>query len=236
MVTRTHRLLLTLVAAVAVTIAAAGCGPTLTGPGPTPPAVIQPDLAENPPVEIAITAIVTSVTDSLSLLAGVITVGDSVSGSLLYDEHAVDIDDKPDRGKYLFETAPFGMAIEIAGIPFRSDPGMPVFVIRLDNAEPDDAKRDSARFLSTANLPVFPGVGVADMTILLIDRSAEALSSDVLAGVDFHNTEWPTKRQLTITGMDGWQIVGEIDSIVDFDGEDRSDPPTSNKKIKLHRE
>jgi hypothetical protein len=235
MAKKAYRILLTLAAIVAVAAVTAGCGDTLTGPATMPALAIQPASAESAPVEIAIEATVIAVTDSSLHLGGSIAVGDPVNGWFIYDEDVVDIDDKPERGKYLFETAPFGMAVTIAGLQFRSDPALPSLAVRLDNAEPGGTKRDSARFSSIVNLAVLPGVDVADMTILLTDRTANALSSDSLAGTDPYHAGWPTKRQLTITGTDGWQIVAEIVSVVDPGDAEPPDPPGDNKR-KFHQE
>lgn len=233
---RVYNLLLTLVAVVAVAVLSAGCDDAITGPAFGPAALIHPAPAEIAPVECAIEAIVTAVEDTSSLLGGSIAVGDSVVGWFRYDENADDIDNKPNRGKYLFDAAPAGMSVVIAGQRFYSDAIAPALTIRLDNAEPGDVKRDAARFSSTANHADLPGVEVADMTILLTDLSAAALSSDALAGTDPYHSEWPTKRQFTISGAAGWRIVAEIATFAEPGSEEPPDPPESTTKIKFHQE
>lgn len=230
-----HKLLPALAAVLALSLTG-GCGDSLTGPQPDTGPAPSVALAADGSMEIAFEAVVTAVVDSQAVLGGSVAIGDSVRGWLCYDEWAVDIDSKPDRGKYLFDSAPSGMGVEIAGLLFRSDPDAPALVIRLDNAEPSGNKRDIARFSSSANLMVLPDVGVADMSIMLTDRLAVALSSDSLAGTDPFHAAWDTKRQLTISGNDGWQIVAGIVETIDAGGEQTPREPEGNNKVRFHRD
>ncbi|MBI4720769.1 MAG: hypothetical protein HY770_06040 [Chitinivibrionia bacterium] len=226
----------TMALAAALAMLPIGCSEELVGPSSTPPLMNRPSVAEAQYVLIPIGAIVTSVADSTLLLGGAVSVGDTVRGSCLYDETAQDVDSKPDRGKYLFDAAPCLMDFSVNGLQFRSDPSGPALTIRLANDDPENGQSDSARFISSNNLEVLPGVGVAELHIMMIDRSSAALSSDSLLGTHPFEAEWPDKHQLTIAGVSRWRITAEITVFADDEETMSEEPSEGTTKIRFHEE
>src|SRR5262245_53040156 len=71
---------------------------------------------------LAIQGYVTSVDDGNNFLNGEVTVGDSITGTIVYDLSAQDDNSDPNIGDYFYDTTPAGIELHIGNYSFLSDP------------------------------------------------------------------------------------------------------------------
>jgi hypothetical protein len=181
-------------------------------------------------VTIEFEATVTLVDDPALLLGASVAPGDGVSGTYVYNEFAPDQHHKSDIGRYQFDAAPCGIEVVINDLAFVTDPSSVDMTIRLLDDKKTKTTDDHYEVGSANNLPVLPGVGVADIDIELVDDTATALSSDELAG-QRPATVWNPTHVLTITGDGGWTIEANIHLI---DGQCSTFRPETKERI--HRQ
>lgn len=84
-------------------------------------------------VTVAIRANVTSVDDYSGILSGRIQVGDVIDGYYVYDTATPDSNSSTIGGTYWHHSTQHGMALEINGLLFASDPGDVQFVVEVQD-------------------------------------------------------------------------------------------------------
>lgn len=166
---------------------------------------------------------VTAVTDPGGYLQGNVGAGDPLAGYFVYDETVPDDFAKPDVGRYRL-TDPFCMVMVEAGLlVFASNSASTNITIKLTNDKKTNVVKDQFEVQSVSNLDALPAVGVAGISVLLVDETAAALSSDALAGQRPDAVAWLPTRTLVVNGVDGWTVEAEISFIA-------SANPTSTRR------
>jgi hypothetical protein len=174
---------------------------------------------------------VTVVTDPNGYLDDRVGVGDAVFGLFIYDETAPDEHPQPGVGRYRFRESQFMVAVTAGRLLFASDLTSVDITIKLTNDKKTSVVKDQYEVKSTSNCNVLPGVGVANIDILLVDETATALASDSLAGQCPDAVAWLPTRTLTVTGLDGWIVEAQIDLVTPSDATRRK-----RTKEQFHRD
>ncbi|MCL1634015.1 hypothetical protein M2650_05080 [Luteimonas sp. SX5] len=173
---------------------------------------MTPPTAHAEQIALAIAGQVKSVTGNASVVNGHVHVGDAVTGYYVFDTETADGNPSPLQGVYRHTGPEYGMAAEINGLRFESDPASVDFTLTLENDLWGPGRGDSARLASKHNL-FGPGVPAAstDMTISLYERNSTALSSDALSAEALLAPQWYAPQaspfaqsaRLSIYGSDG---------------------------------
>jgi len=146
-------------------------------------------------IPIKITAEVTSVVDTDGFLEDRVNIGDIITGVYIYDLSTPDSNPSQYRGRYDHHAPPYGITLTVGGFVFMTDPGNVDFVVEIENDIFAVAKSyDAYRLESENNLPLFDGVPIKSISLLLIDPPMEALSSDVLPATAPVLSDWESKR------------------------------------------
>ena len=143
-------------------------------------------------VIIGFTAEVTFFYDSSGLLEGRIGIGDTMTGTYIYDTSTPDLSPAhPGIATYEHTCSACGISVEVGGFEFKTDPDNVEFVVSIEDdiADLSGYAKDSFELKSENNLPVYDGltihipfynsVTVRWLYISLIGTT-EAISSDVL--------------------------------------------------------
>lgn len=173
-------------------------------------------------VTVAITAQVTSRSSNSPLVTTHVNVGDTVTGFYVFDTDTPDGNPSSLQGVYRHTAAEHGIALEINGLQFASDPAVVDFTMTLSDNLWGPGRGDTARLVSTRNL-YSPGVpaSTSDITVYLYERASTALSSDLLTADAVLAPQWyavpPTpfanQAKVTIYGADStgkFQIDAKI--------------------------
>ena len=105
------------------------------------------------PITIDIVATVSSVTDSLNLLAGGVIPGDTLTGRYTYDSITPDSNPLATVGDYRHTSSAFGISLQVDGLSFMTDPAHVDFLVELcDNQGPEEHPFDAYLLRSYANL------------------------------------------------------------------------------------
>lgn len=151
------------------------------------------------PICIAITAEVTSVDDFGGILAGMINVGDVITGTYVYESTTPDTNPAPTIGDYQHTTAPFGITLNAGGIVFRTDPTNVDFLVEIvnDHGIPPSDNYLLASFSNIFDISV-PSAMENLIAWQLDDATLTALSSDALPTVPPALADWQSPFGLTI--------------------------------------
>jgi hypothetical protein len=169
-----------------------GCGDdTPTGPGREDPTRITMQL----------TAIVSTVNDPSSVLAGVIEVADTISGTYTYDSTIGDSYPADTAiGEYSHSSAPYGIFLQIKGYEFKTDLNDVDFMIVIANDfDMMGPSIDLYGIISYNNGPVTFNVALDGISWMLADDTATALSGDELTTSPLDLADW-AEQVLTIEG------------------------------------
>jgi len=135
-------------------------------------------------VTVEITGRVTEVNDPGGVLAGQINIYDIFTGIYRYDSGIPDSNPSVSVGDYWYDTWPFGISLNIGGLPFASDPQNVDFLIEINNGP-----TDSYLLASDNNLPL-SGAAVGQILWQIEYNTDTIFTSDGLP--------------LTAPVLDGW--------------------------------
>jgi len=155
------------------------------------------------PISINITAEVALVDDPGDTLGGVISVGDIITGTYIYESTTPDSNPLPTVGDYWHSTPPYGITINAGELVFKTDPDNVDFLVEIVN-DHGSPPRDNYLLRSYNNIfnPALPNGAVVDhISWQLDDPTATALSSEVLPTVPPVLDDWQSIFGLTITGF-----------------------------------
>jgi hypothetical protein len=130
-------------------------------------------------VEIAITAEVSLIDDPCNLLGGQVNLGDTITGSYIYDLSTPDATPDPESGIYWHYNSPFGIYLNAGPFVFQSDPDNVEFLMQIVNDE-GPSLRDVYLFNSYNNLNFNEDVFVDNISWQLNNTGGEPFSSDQL--------------------------------------------------------
>lgn len=119
--------------------------------------------------------------DEAANFGGFFTLGDSFSGTLVYDTGAVrDGNPDPTLGNYDFPapSAPSGFSVTLHGVDFASDPAGPFSIGILDSLDPGTGQGEDS--LTTGTGPITVPAPVTGVGLWLFDGTASAFDSDAL--------------------------------------------------------
>lgn len=170
---------------------ASGCGDddTPAGPGPEDPTRITMQL----------TAIIETVDDGYNLLGGSIGVGDTITGTYIYDSTIEDTNASPTVGDYRHSSSPYGIFLEINDIEFETDLSDVDFLVEIVN-DHGTPTRDNYLLRSYNNEDMTVDVAVDHISWQLDDDTATAISSIELTTSPPVLADWTSNFGLTITG------------------------------------
>jgi hypothetical protein len=141
-------------------------------------------------ITIGIEAVVNNVTDADNLLEGKITAGSIITGTYTYDTSTPDTNPATETGMYIHYSLPYGMALTVGGIIFKSAPQNTMFTIGITNASPGQMFSDSYGIRSYNNVPVLDGIQVDEFSWALEDYTNTAVSSTVLPTIAPVLSDW----------------------------------------------
>lgn len=164
-------------------------------------------------VTILITAQVAQIYDVNDLLNNQIQVGDIVTGYYTYDLTTPNTGSIPQVGDYWHDDLPYGIAVEVNGLDFQTDPNNTEFLVELVN----DYNRDNYLIRSYHNLPLSDEVLVSHLAWQLDDPTMLALSGVDLPAIEPELTNWQSVFGLTLEGcaVSKW-VPGECDTSLTF--------------------
>jgi len=151
---------------------------------------------------------VTTVNDSFDSFGGAISVGDTFSGSYMYDNTPDIVDPGTNLVQYQFKTGLNGVTIHIGSLTFQTDLSDPNLLVRVHNDR--DLSNDVFHWISYNNLDT-EGVIVETISFRLNDDTRTALDSTDLPNTAPDLSLWDPRR-LWITGG----FLAEIDIIGDI--------------------
>lgn len=155
-------------------------------------------------VIVDIEAEVVYIDDESGLLAGRVNIGDIVKGRYAYDSKTPDNNPDPHIGDYWHAGPEFGIALDLQGLTFRTDPTATQFQVEIINDLGYDAYRlDSFRNLFDVSAPGSTPDG-NHIAWELDDFTAKALHSQKLTGRPPMLSDWDSPYGLGIssTGPD----------------------------------
>lgn len=174
-----------------------GCGDdTSTGPREEDPTRITMQL----------TAIVSTVVDPSSVLGGLVEVGDTISGTYIYDSTVEDSFPDTTVGRYSHSSAPYGIFLEVNGHEFKTDLNDVDFLVEISNDRGSPAY-DFYVVRSYNNAPLTFNVGVEHIFWQLEDETATAVSSTELTTSPPDLADWTSILGLAVEGysmVDPW--------------------------------
>ena len=160
--------------------------------------VWNPATASCARVRIDISATVSLVDDPDNLLNNAVSLGDTVTGTYIYDSTAVDSNPLVQVGDYHYTTAPNGIRLNVNGLTFATNPADVNFLIELaDNYE----NLDNYVVLSYNNLFAVSAPGLFVMNTIdwqLDDPTQTALSSPALRSTPPRLSNWQSIFGLSI--------------------------------------
>jgi hypothetical protein len=131
-------------------------------------------------ITVEITATVRSVTDTANILGGTVVPGDTVRGFYTFESATPDSIPDTAIGEYRHTQAPFGIALEVKGLTFQTDPTRVNFLILAIN---NFNGTDAFQLLSYNNLYEVSAAGAAPENTIswgLGDTTMTALNNDSL--------------------------------------------------------
>jgi hypothetical protein len=167
-----------------------GCGDdTSTGPGQEDPTRITMQL----------TAIVSTIEDPNNVLGGLVTVGDTIAGTYIYDSTVEDTYPDPAIGRYSHSSAPYGIFLEINGYEFKTDLNDVDFLVEISDDRGSPAY-DFYIVRSYNNAMLTFNVAVDHIFWQLEDETATAVSSVELTTSPPDLADWTSVWGLTVEG------------------------------------
>jgi len=128
-------------------------------------------------VSVDIYGWVTEVDDRNGVLGGQIAIDDFVSGNYIYDSGVSDNNPSALIGNYRYDSAPFGLSLNINDLVFESNPQELDLLIEIYN----DYDLKDRYFISSANNQALSnGAAVDQILWQLVDEQGTVLSSDSL--------------------------------------------------------
>jgi hypothetical protein len=173
----------------AVSFLANGCSKDSTGPS---------DAEE---VRMNITATISYVSDSSTLLGGNFDVGDKITGYYVYDSTLEDSNTAETVGDYRHTTSPYGIFLNCNGFEFKTDLSDVNFLVELVNNH-GTTPRDNYLLRSYNNVPLAVDLAVDHISWQLDDPTAVALESTELGTAPPVLEDWESTFGLTIEGFD----------------------------------
>jgi hypothetical protein len=168
-----------------------GCGDDDTSTGPE-----QEDPTR---ITMQLTAVIATVDDGHNLLGGSIEVGDTITGTYVYDSTIEDTNAAPTVGDYWHSTSPYGIFLEINDIEFETDLSDVDFLVEIANNHGTPA-RDNYLLRSYNNEDMAPDVAVDHISWQLDDYTATAISSIELTTSPPVLADWTSNYGITING------------------------------------
>lgn len=174
-------------------------------------------------IAMRIDAVVTHVVDNNAYLSGRVRVGDRVRGVYAYDTSAPNQD--PDDfhfGTYPFDGPADGLAVEVNGLRFRTDPTDPEVWVIVENHPVGDGSADTLWLSSSRNLF---DVAVPDplqdwgnvIYWNLLDDNARALANDLLPRDPPRLASWPEQEfaiySVNADGNHYFQITARVTNV-----------------------
>ena len=150
-------------------------------------------------VTIDFTAEVTLVVDSVNLLGGAISVGDTITGSYAFDATTPDSNPISTVGDYRQVSSPHGIIVNADGFVFETDPSNVDFLVEVTN-DHGAPPQDNYLLISYNNLPLSNGLEVAFISWQLTDHTASAHTSAGLPKVPPNLSDWASGLGLDLIG------------------------------------
>lgn len=172
-----------------------GCGDD-TSTGPEDPTRIT----------MQITAVVAAVEDANNIFGGSIKVGDTITGTYIYDSTLEDSYPDTTIGRYSHASAPYGIFLKINGYEFKTDLNDVDFLVEISNDRGSPAY-DFYVVRSYNNAPLTLNVAVEYIFWQLEDETATAVSSTELTTSPPDLADWTSIWGLTVEGysmVDPW--------------------------------
>jgi hypothetical protein len=147
-------------------------------------------------------------------------VGDIITGVYIYDSSTPDSFPDPGyrRGLYEHGAAPAGITLMVGGLVFMTDPENVEFSITVDNDFCTVADCHDALLIESGNnLPLPNGFPVNNISLVLVDSSVSALSSDELPTTAPVIGDWETgfvDIWASRARQYGFEIYGNLTSAV----------------------
>jgi len=149
----------------------------------------------------AVAATVSLVVDLDNLLNDFIRIGDTVTGTIVFNNTVADANDSDTVADYWHTTAPYGMYLAIGDLAFETDPDDVNFLFELINDHGTPA-HDGHLFRSYNNFPLSLTLDVNHISWQLDDATGTALDSTDIPAEPPALTNWTQGFGLTITGND----------------------------------
>jgi hypothetical protein len=162
--------------------------------------------AQAAPICIALTAEVSQVDDLTGVAGGAIVVGDSMSGTYVYDATTPDTNDLPTVGDYEYFTSPFGIAVEVAGFTFRTDPQDVLFGMEIVNEDADAYLVFSLNNVFDLSLPDRGREVFQHISLQLDDETGRAVRDTALPTTPPDLADWTQLFGLTIDNRNGFDF------------------------------
>lgn len=158
-------------------------------------------------ITINIIAQVETVDDPDNILGGAISVGDTITGTYIYNPAITDSNALPTVGDYRHTSSPCGILVTADNLVFRTDPSNVDFLVEICN-DHGTPKSDNYLLRSYNNLPLYTGALVEHIAWQLDDPTCTALSSEALPTTPPVFTDWESIFGLTLTGHDPADLTG----------------------------
>ena len=121
-------------------------------------------------ITVGIAADVTEMDDRSGLLQGKVSIGAIIEGTYTYDTSAPDTRDAPNIGEYRFSCTPCGIALQVGGFVFKTDPNSVDFIVTTVNDGPGIVDTyDRFRLDSSQNVGLDHDISVRNILIWLED-------------------------------------------------------------------
>ena len=150
-------------------------------------------------ITIAITANVTSVSDSYNLLQGNVTVNSTITGTYTYDTSTPDTSSTSFIGKYSHYGSQCGTTLNAGGLFFSTNSNNTNFCITILN-DSLDIPGDGYSWRSYNNSDLANSVKVDSIYWQLVDNTGVALSTPELLTTAPILSNWQYSNNLSITG------------------------------------
>ena len=161
-------------------------------------------------ITIYLTAEVTYVDDLGNLLEGTVTVGDTITGSYIYDSDTPDTNPIETVGDYRHYNAPFGINLSVGTLVFQTDPDNVDFLVEVCNNH-IYSSWDGYLVKSASNLALSNGVYIDMIYWALQDSSGMALPDISLPKTPPALEDWDYNFGLSMTfGEKGSSSISAI--------------------------
>ncbi|MHC4558019.1 MAG: PEP-CTERM sorting domain-containing protein [Planctomycetota bacterium] len=161
-------------------------------------------------VTIEIEAIVDEVTDPHNFLEGKVEVGDTITGSYVYDSSTPDSNPIQDYAAYWHYSAPAGIYLAVGGLEFKTDPDYVNYRFAISNGY---QSVDTYSIRSINNLPLPNGTLVDNIFWFLQDSTGTAVSTVELPTCPPVLDDWQL-NDLRIRRERAFEIQGHVTSAV----------------------